>query len=220
MLLPGELSFHVTRLPLQLGISFEERSHRFPSHFVDAIKSFGTLPADASVIAVTGPNFSLSEADEARIDADLRAAFPGPIVRSSQPIIEALEVLGCKTVTLVSPYEPWLTERARQFMERHGFEVDETVHMTEDFRPYEITLDEVALQIQALSDRSSDAIVFVANGVMTIPAFLSEAASTKALLLSSNLCAAWWLLRETGFQRGSDIFEEVAPRLAASLRDS
>jgi maleate isomerase len=90
--------------------------------------------------------------------------------------------------------------------------------MTEDFRPYEITLDEVAAQIRTLADSSSDAILFMANGVMTIPAFLAEAANTRPLLLSSNLCGAWWLLRETGFRRGSEIFEAVSAGLAATLR--
>jgi maleate isomerase len=92
--------------------------------------------------------------------------------------------------------------------------------MTEDFRPYDITGDEVADQIRTLADWSSDAILFLANGVMTIPAFLAESANTGPLLLSSNLCGAWWLLRETGYKRGSDIFEAVAPELAATLRQS
>jgi maleate isomerase len=92
--------------------------------------------------------------------------------------------------------------------------------MTEDFRPYDITGDEVADQICALAGRSSDAILILANGVMTIPAFLAEGAHTGPLLLSSNLCGAWWLLRATGYERGSDIFEAVAPELAATLRQS
>ena len=53
---------------------------------------------------------------------------------------------------------------------------------------------------------------------MTIPAFLAEGATCKPLLLSSNLCGAWWLLRATGCTHGADAFEAVAPELAATLR--
>lgn len=219
MLLPEELSIHVARLPLQPGADLRERNRTSPSFFVDAVKSFGALAIDAALIAVTGPNYSLSDAEAATLDAELKEACAAPVARASMPIQEALVALGIGTVTLVSPYEPWLTERAHVFWERRGLQVEDAVHMTEDFRPYEITTDEVATQIRALADRPNDALLFMANGVMTIPAFLDEAKGRRPMLLSSNLCGAWWLLRETGFRRGSDVFEAAAPRLAATLRE-
>lgn len=218
MLLPEALAIHTARLPLQPGADLAERNRTTPSFFVDAIKSFGSLPLDAALIAVTGPNYSLSDEDAKALDAELKQVSRGPVARASTPIDEALTVLGIRTVTLVSPYEPWLTERAQGFWERQGFTVDDAVHMTEDFRPYEITMDEVANEIRTLADRSSDAILFMANGVMTVPAFLTEAATTGPILLSSNLCGAWWLLREAGLPGGSDIFETVAPELASTLK--
>jgi maleate isomerase len=113
MLLPEELSIHTARLPLQPGADLAERNRRSPSFFVGAIESFGSLPIDAALIAVTGPNYSLSGAAADALDADLRRVSHGPVARASTPIEEALSALGIRSLTLVSPYEPWLTESAR-----------------------------------------------------------------------------------------------------------
>jgi maleate isomerase len=219
-LLPQDMAIHAARLPFQPGADLAARNRSMPGQFVESIRSFGSLALDAALIAVTGPNYSLTTEAANKLDAELAAACPGPVARASEPIAEAFAALGLHSITLVSPYEPWLTERAQAYWEARGFQCADTVHMTEDFRPYDITGDEVADQIRTLADWSSDAILFLANGVMTIPAFLAESANTGPLLLSSNLCGAWWLLRETGYKRGSDIFEAVAPELAATLRQS
>jgi maleate isomerase len=219
-LLPLDVAIHTARLPFQPGADLAARNRDMPGQFVDSVRSFGSLPLDAALIAVTGPNYSLSEDASGALDAELRGTCPGPVARASEPIADALTALGLTTLTLVSPYEPWLTERARTYWQERGFECADTVPMTEDFRPYDITGDEVAAQIRTLAGRQSDAILFLANGVMTVPAFQAERRNTGPLLLSSNLCGAWWLLRATGSDRGSDIFEDVAPELAATLRQT
>jgi maleate isomerase len=114
-LLPQDMAIHTARLPFQPGADLAARNRSMPGQFVESIRSFGSLALDAALIAVTGPNYSLTTEAANKLDAELAAACPGPVARASEPIAEAFAALGLHSITLVSPYEPWLTERAQAY---------------------------------------------------------------------------------------------------------
>jgi maleate isomerase len=114
-LLPQDMAIHTARLPFQPGADLAARNRSMPGQFVESIRSFGSLALDAALIAVTGPNYSLTKEAASKLDIELAAACPGPVARASEPIAEAFAALGLHSITLVSPYEPWLTERAQAY---------------------------------------------------------------------------------------------------------
>ncbi len=126
---------------------------------------------------------------------------------STQAILAACEALGVTRLTLVSPYQPWLTDTSRAFWERAGLTVDGVVLVpaTEaagpggeaHFDPYEVTTDAILRRIRELPEDT--ALLFTGTGMGTLAA-LTELArrDPHRTLLTSNLASAWWARRVVG----------------------
>ena len=63
---------------------------------------------------------------------------------------------------------------------------------------------------------SIDAIVMSGTGMITLPAIVKRASASVPPFLSSNICCAWWLMREQGIGP-APMFAKAAPQLAATL---
>ena len=63
---------------------------------------------------------------------------------------------------------------------------------------------------------SIDAIVMSGTGMITLPAIAKRASASVPPFLSSNICCAWWLMREQGMAP-APLFTKAAPQLAATL---
>lgn len=76
--------------------------------------------------------------------------------------------------------------------------VRQTVKMSEEFRAYELTTEEVAETLANLGKTRADAVVLSGTGMITVPAIQVASAESETPLLSSNICSASWLLRTIG----------------------
>ena len=93
----------------------------------------------------------------------------------------------------------------------------QVVKVSESFRAYELTTAEVSAALAQVDQGRVDATVMSGTGMLTLPAIVHARATVDKPILSSNLCSAWWLLRQASAGTGSALFAQAAPELAALL---
>jgi maleate isomerase len=90
------------------------------------------------------------------------------------------------------------------------------VKISEEFRAYELTTEEVSEALGRVERANCDAIVMSGTGMLTLPAIARASEEVSLPMLSSNLCSAWWLLNCLGEAAGAN-FAGISPALAARL---
>lgn len=218
-LLAPAMTLFAARFSTMPGTTLEERNERYLTHYRDAVTSFGGLKLAAMVIGLTGPSYRLRPARDLELMRDLTAHAGGiPVATASQCIAQALAALRVRRIALVSPYSDGLTREAAHYWHDAGLEVLQIVKISDTFRAYELTGDDVTAALARVEQRDVNAVVMSGTGMLTLPAVLAARQGGTKPLLSSNLCSAWWLLRTAAQRAGSALFAQAAPELAAHLR--
>ena len=198
--------------------TLQERNRRYIDLYRSAVKAFGDLKLAALVIGLTGPSYRLKPEGDATLSRGLTAHAGMPVATASLAIAEALTALNARRLCLFSPYPDWLTTEAVEYWRAAGCEVVQVVKISETFRAYELTHDEVAAALARVDHSAVDATVMSGTGMLTLPAILAARQAGTKPILSSNLCSAWWLLRTAAQHTSSALFARAAPELAAQLR--
>ena len=199
------------RLPRFADFDLKQRNRLYVRSYPEALDSLAGLSLQATLIAMTGPQYAYGVAGDRQLCDDLSARFGAPVATASMAIHDALTAMGHTTIRLLSPYPQWLTERAAAYWSDAGFEVAD-VHQDfitgEAFRAYETTSEEVTEVLRTLP--TGPPVVLTGTGLATLRSL--HLAGQQTPVLSSNLCGAWWLLRQLGLP-GSDLFRSVAQAL-------
>jgi maleate isomerase len=218
-LLPASIALFASRLPVMPGTTLEERNRRYVHTYRDAVTSFGDLKLAAMVIGLTGPSYRLHPAGDAALARELSALAGGvPIATASLAIREALAALGARRICLCSPYPDWLTDESVDYWRAAGHDVVQVVKVSETFRAYELTTDDVGAALATVAHDNVDATVMSGTGMLTLPAILTARREPGKPILSSNICSAWWVMRTVGARMVSPHFATVAPELVAQLQ--
>lgn len=212
-LLPDQVALHASRLPVMPGTTLAQRNAAYIPAYPQALAGFGELRLDAAAIAVTGPSYALTPAEDAALAASLSAARGCPVVLASQAIAACLAHLGLRRVALFSPYPGWLTDRAEIFWRAAGYDVAQVFQVSEEFRAYELTPAEVTDALARMQPPDDAAVVMSGTGMASLDAMAAMAPRIAAPLLSSNLCTAWALLRALGL-KPPPVWRRVAPALS------
>ncbi|MGE0846576.1 MAG: hypothetical protein AB7L41_09910 [Flavobacteriaceae bacterium] len=213
-MMPWSARLFAARLPVMPDTTLEERNRAYIECYPQAVSSFGSLKLEAMVIALTGPCYRLGAKRDDELCAELSRKAGTPVVTASAAIREALGAIGARRVCLFSPYPAWLTEHAANYWMDSGFEVPQIVKVSETFRAYELTAEEVDEALRRVDTAGVDAIVMSGTGMLTLPALV--AAGGGAPLLSSNVCSAWWLMKRAGVAPG-EVFRAASPALTNTL---
>ena len=217
-LVSPSMTLFAARFAVMPGTTLEERNRRYLDAYRDAVKSFGDLALASILIGLTGPSYRLGPTRDLALIRELSAIAGGTIVQTaSRAIVDSLDALGARRICLFSPYPAWLTDAAVGYWQEGGFEVAQVVKVSESFRAYELTTREVAAALQHVDQARVDATVMSGTGMLTLPAILDARRSVAKPILSSNLCSAWWLLRNASQRAGSPLLAQAAPELAALL---
>jgi len=214
-LLPRTLKLFATRFPAMPDTDLEQRNRRYVELYPEALRSFGRLQLDAAVIGLTGPSYRLLPAGDQALTETLSTGGI-PVQTASGAIRLALQTIGARRVCLVSPYPAWLTDAAAAYWTAAGNEIVQIIKISETFRAYELTTDEVAGALDAVQHGMVDAIIMSGTGMLTLPAILGRGRATTVPLLSSNLCCAWWLMRQLRTPV-PPLFRAASAALAATL---
>ncbi len=214
-LIPTGARQFVSRLSVMPDTTLEQRNRAYIAAYAPAIQAFGSLKLSAITIGLTGPSYRFGPQGDARLAADLSAKAATYVETASGAIRAALAALKAKRICLFSPYPQWLTDEAASYWTAAGFEIAQVIKVSEVFRAYELTVDEVREALRGVDASRCDAIVMSGTGMITLPAMIGRA-DIAIPMLSSNLCCAWWMMKAANIAPGA-IFSAASPGLARDL---
>ncbi|MFC4112225.1 arylmalonate decarboxylase [Nonomuraea zeae] len=199
-LLGSRADMHVTRFPVRPG-PLAGRLESYNEALPDLVWAFDGLPLNAMVMACSEPRYLIGPDEDRGQCADLTTATGVPFASATLATREAMEQNGVNDIVLVSPYEPWLTELAERFWKSAGLNVTQVVQVRakDGYSSYAVTPSELITQVE-LAELPADAVLlFTGTGMATLPVLGPLSTGNDRVLLTSNLCTAWWALsRATG----------------------
>lgn len=198
-LLGPDTAMHVARLSLTRGADLHARLDGYRAGLAPTVQQFGELELAAIFVACTGSFYGIGpEADE-RLCAALSAEFGTPVRSATRVIADTLRARGCRRIFVVSPYPSWLTEAACSYWAGAGLEVTGIAQVANGRPIYSITASDMLTALEAAAETATavDAILVTGTGVPTAAAIGALQPKARPILLSSNLCGAWWLSNPT-----------------------
>ncbi len=215
-LLPEEAALHATRLPVMPGTTLEQRNAVYLEAAEAALGAFGTLPLDAVLVGVTGPSYALPPEEDAAMGARLSARAGRPVLLPTRAIAAALVALRRRRLVLFSPYPGWLTERAESYWRAAGLDLSESFKVSDTFRAYELSPEEVADGLSRLSPPDDAAVLLSGTGMPTLDAMAWMRERIGVPMLSSNLALGFAVCRLLGLPP-SPVLQACCPALADRL---
>ena len=212
-LLPPTLKLHAARLPVMPGTTLQERNRRYPDAYAGTLRGFGGLVLDAVVVGLTGPTYRMGPDGDRALTQGLSAGGP-PVQTASGAIAKALSALGARRLCLFSPYPDWLETEAAGYWTAAGHEIVQVLQASDTADAYAMRTAEVADALRRVRPGAVDAVVISGTGMISLPAIVAARREIRTPLLSSNLCCAWWLMRQTGDHAPSPLFAAACPELA------
>ncbi len=217
--LPQGIVMHANRFPVQRG-DLNERNAGYRASYADCVTSFRPIKMDAIIISCTGSNYLVGRDGDVETSRQMTELTGVPTMTSSAVILEALKTLKIRSLTLISPYPDWLTKQSADDWGGAGFALDEVIQLGigADNIAFDLDDDDVVAEMEKVGPRAAgSAILMTGTGMPTIGAISKVQNRFNVPVLSSNLCGIWWLLRETGFNGGSEEFNRAAQPLLAML---
>ena len=215
-LLHRRAALHATRMPVMPGTTLEQRNAAYLEGAATALGSFGALELDALVFGITGPSYALPPAEDAVWQERLAAQAGRPVVLAARAIAEALAALGRPRLLLFSPYPGWLTERAERYWRAAGLDLVASHKVSEVFRAYEMSPEEVADGLARLAPPADCAVLLSGTGMPTLDAMAWMRERVGAPMVSSNLACGFAVSRRLGLP-ASEAMVACCPELAATL---
>jgi maleate cis-trans isomerase len=162
------------------------------------------LLAHARVNAIchgcTGSGFLKTPEEDLELAAELERGTGIPSVTSSSAIVAALHILGAKKVSVASPYEPWLNEKLRAYLEAAGFEVVAIKGLATQAHG-SVTTDTVkALALEVLRPQT-EAVFISCSNLQTLDIIEAVERESGRPVVTSNQAAMWGTLRRIGDRR-------------------
>ncbi|MFI2378804.1 arylmalonate decarboxylase [Streptomyces sp. NPDC018964] len=207
-LLGAGTNVYTTRFPVTPGLDLRAMLETYNDALPELLGSFGALRLDATVVACSASHYLLGPDGDREFCDELSRRAGSPVGSSTQAILAACAALGVTRLTLVSPYEPWLTDASRAFWEEAGLTVDKVVRVPAAdadadggarYDPYAVTTGAILRRIRERELPAGTALLFTGTGMGTLAA-LTELArrEPRRTLLSSNLASAWWARQVAG----------------------
>jgi maleate cis-trans isomerase len=202
---------YTARFPVTPGRDLRDMLETYNRVLPDTLGDFGGMRLDAAVVACSASHYLLGPDGDRALCDELSTRVGYPVRSSTQAILELCAELGVTRLTLVSPYQPWLTDTSRAFWELAGLKADVVVVVpaarnqdgSETYDPYQVTTREILRRLRERRISDDAALLFTGTGMGTLAA-LTELAreDTGRPLLSSNLASAWWARRAVGSDTG------------------
>lgn len=211
-LLGAGMNVYTARFPVLPGVGLREMLETYNEVLPQTLGGFGGMRLEAAVVACSASHYLLGPAADLEFCERLSARFGFPVRSSTQAILAACRAREVERLTLVSPYQPWLTETSRAFWQDAGLAVEEVVLVpagrtpdgAEHYDPYLVDARGLGERLAPrLLDRrrGGGALLFTGTGMGTLATMEALAREEPALtLLSSNLACAWWALEAAGAQ--------------------
>jgi maleate cis-trans isomerase len=194
-ILPGSFQLHVGRL--QVG-SVDAKGWAEQDADIDyQAQLLGTVSPALIILLQTSASFFTDGYDD-QVTARITAASGVRSVTTAQALIQALQVLQARRVALVSPYSPWVSARARDYLAvGHGFDVVavEGLNITDTRTLIGLESAPITAALERAADSDPDAYI-VAGGAFQGMRFIADwEESLGRPVITTNQLAIWAALR-------------------------
>lgn len=217
--LTGESPYvYTSRLPWFPGEDLAARNALYLDAYRDTALRFGNLPLAGILVGCTGSNYRLGPEEDRHRCAAASRDLGIPFQTCSLAVLDLLQRFGFKRLQLELPYPDWLIAEAEAYWMAAGFEVITSRSILSSLGSsdaYGIRQTEIVDYLGSLEPPPQTAVLLSGTGMLTIAAMGEVVPSLAAPLISSNLCAADWLLRcdPAGHHRGTDLYRQLLARL-------
>jgi maleate isomerase len=214
------MNVYTSRFPVLPGKTLKERLEAYNDELPAVLGGYGRLRLDAAVVACTGSHYLLEPERDREFCAELSDQMQAPVQSATLAILAACEATGTDRITLVSPYEPWLTDISHGYWEKAGMKIEREIRIKagERFSPYDVATDELVRQVRDARPRDDEALLFTGTGMFTFEALEELGRGNDRLLLTSNLCMAWWARHTLGATAAGDGTHDLMRRLSAQVK--
>jgi maleate isomerase len=131
---------------------------------------------------------------------DIEDATGIPGVAAATALIDALKALGVTRVSVASPYEPWLNQKLREYLQAFGIEVLALKGM--GTQAHSSFTPEQNAELAAEVDRAeSQAVLIACSNFRTLEIIEPLEAKLGKPVVNSNLSSLWKMLRLLGDRR-------------------
>ena len=193
------------------AVSLHAQRIRHTADTEEAVKWLSTqapgaaeLLAHAKVNAIcfgcTGSGFLKTPDEDRRFAADLERHTGIPTTTSSSSIVAALRHVGAKAVSVASPYEPWLNEKLRGYLEADGFRVVAMKGLGTQAHG-SVPVDAVKALALEVVRPEADAVFISCSNFRTLDVIDAIERETGKPVVTSNQAAMWGTLRSVGERR-------------------
>ncbi|MFN0301907.1 MAG: hypothetical protein ACKVQU_16325 [Burkholderiales bacterium] len=142
----------------------------------------------------TGSGFLKTPAEDLELAADLEKRTGIPSVTSSASIVQALKALKVKRVSVASPYEPWMNEKLRIYIEAAGFQIVAMKGLGTQAHGSISTAIVKGLAMEVLRPET-EAIFISCSNFRTLDIIEELERETGRPVITSNQAAMWGTLR-------------------------
>lgn len=206
VLMPKPSFFITTRLT-DNGGDIEKRLREYfdPHRVGKAVDSFGTTPLKAIGVACSSTSYFVGPQKEEEVFDGLKQRYGTSFVRAATAMKEGLDALGARSVALISPYPPAITERCVEYWGKMGFAVSSVCQLENPnpgFHPiYTLTPADVEEAFMQVVQRATFPVLITGTGLSSLPVIQKILTSTQGggvPILSATLCMARSLLAVGG----------------------
>ncbi|MGP1677069.1 MAG: maleate cis-trans isomerase family protein [Burkholderiales bacterium] len=160
----------------------------------------------------TGSGFLKAPEADVEFASEMERSTGIPSVTSSAAIVQALRALRAKRISVASPYEPWLNEKLRLYLQAAGFEVVAMKGLATQAHGSVTTNTVKALALEVLRPQT-EAIFISCSNFRTLDIIEAVEREAGKPVVTSNQAAMWGTLRRIGEQR-------VVPGAGRLFRDA
>ena len=148
----------------------------------------------------TASGFLKAPADDVALARAMEEKVHIPTVTSSDAIVRALKAVGARKVSAASPYEPWLNEKLKAYLEAAGFEVVALKGLGTQSHG-SISTDKVKALAAEVLRPDTEAIFISCSNFRTLDIIDEVERSSGRPVVTSNQAALWGALRHIGDRR-------------------
>lgn len=206
-LIPTSVRSYTARLPILPG-DLDSRLARYREELPKTAATLNGLGLNSVIAACTGSSYGLDTAADEELGIAIGQCLGGiPAHTAAGALFQVLQELRVTTISMLSPYPDWLTERSVKYWTAAGFTVTELGKVHGTGKIYDLSSNEVATALDSALTTDygpRHAYIVTGTGAPSLSALDSRALDAPAPLLSSNLASAWVALDVIG---GSELIQ-------------
>jgi len=201
--LPEGVTAHFTRM------EFKETTPEYFERMIDDVPAGARMLShagvDALMFACTSGSLYGGLGYDEKIISKIKEQSKVPASTTSTGVIEAFNALGVKKVAVATPYERWVDELEKNFLEGNGFRVVNIEGLgLRGFDVCEVHPETLYRFAKAQDRKEADALFLSCMGLRTIEVLSRLERDLGKPVLSSNQVTLWTLFRLCGIP-GSEI---------------